>query len=105
MFFTELSALHISPVDNAPSNVSKNYNVPQGTVFFDNRNHNYRHNTVYRQLYEQQQQQQQPFGNMILNGGIPPVWEIGDKCLAPWSDGQVRVLSYTVVVVILDARN
>ncbi|KAL3985028.1 hypothetical protein ACH3XW_36945 [Acanthocheilonema viteae] len=86
---SDFSALHISPVDNGPD-VCNDHNIPQQTVFFENRNHGYQQNAIYRQLYDQQQslQQQQPFDNVMLNGEVPPVWKIGDKCLAPWSDGQ-----------------
>ncbi|CAG9537723.1 unnamed protein product [Cercopithifilaria johnstoni] len=85
----ELSALHISPVDNEPTDVNKDHNIPQQNVIFG-RSHDYQQNVSCRQMDEQQQpqQQQQSFDNMILNGEIPPVWKIGDKCLAPWSDGQ-----------------
>uniref|UniRef100_A0A0R3RVW2 Iron-sulfur cluster assembly 1 homolog, mitochondrial n=1 Tax=Elaeophora elaphi TaxID=1147741 RepID=A0A0R3RVW2_9BILA len=89
--FAELSALNISPVDNGQVNVSKDRNTPQKTIYFENKSHDYQHNAVYRQMYEKQQSQhrhQQTFDNMVLNGGTPPVWKIGDKCLAPWSDGQ-----------------
>uniref|UniRef100_A0A1I7VC97 Tudor domain-containing protein n=1 Tax=Loa loa TaxID=7209 RepID=A0A1I7VC97_LOALO len=83
----ELSALSLSVVDNGPTN-DKDYNIPQQTVFFGTRNPGYQQNIVYRPMYEQQQQQQQPFSNIVMNSGMPPVWKIGDKCLAPWSDGQ-----------------
>lgn len=103
--YAELSALHVSPVDNGPEDGAKDHNIPQQAVFFGNRNRGYQQNAVYRPMYEQQQQQQQQhqqsFDNIVINGGLPPVWKIGDKCLAPWSDGQVCTLSYTLMVMIL----
>ncbi|MCP9262583.1 hypothetical protein DINM_005948 [Dirofilaria immitis] len=80
----QLMALHLSSVNNG-SNGEKDRNIPQSTVFFENRNRNYQQNTICRSTYEQREQQ--AFNDVIMNGGIP-VWKIGDKCLAPWSDGQ-----------------
>ncbi|OZC05218.1 iron-sulfur cluster assembly accessory protein [Onchocerca flexuosa] len=65
--------------------VDEDHNILQPTVFFENKNHSYQLNAIYRPTYEQQQQQ--PFNNLMINGGIP-FWKIGDKCLAPWNDGQ-----------------
>lgn len=117
----ELSALHLSSIDNGPLGVGKAHDVPQEIVCFENKNHGYQQNAVhgpvykqqqqqqrqqqrqqyqqhqqqYQQQYQQQQQrqkqqqqQQQSFDNRMMNGGMLPVWKIGDKCLAPWSDGQ-----------------
>ncbi|VDP12657.1 unnamed protein product [Onchocerca flexuosa] len=81
----ELAALHLSSVDNGLIDVDEDHNILQPTVFFENKNHSYQLNAIYRPTYEQQQQQ--PFNNLMINGGIP-FWKIGDKCLAPWNDGQ-----------------
>uniref|UniRef100_A0A915PQL8 Survival of motor neuron-related-splicing factor 30 n=1 Tax=Setaria digitata TaxID=48799 RepID=A0A915PQL8_9BILA len=81
----ELAGLQLSSTDNEPVDAGKDHKIPQSALFFGNRNHDYHQNTVYQPLYEQQRQQ--PFDNMVMNRGMP-TWKIGDKCLAPWSDGQ-----------------
>ncbi|VDK82417.1 unnamed protein product [Litomosoides sigmodontis] len=87
----ELSALHISSTDNESADCSKDHDIPQQTVFFGSRNRSHQRNAADEQMDEQQeeqQQQQQPFHNVMLDEKIQRVWKIGDKCLAPWSDGE-----------------
>lgn len=102
--FAELSSLHISSIGNESVDCSEDRNIPQQTVFFGNQNHGYQQNAVDEQMDEQQepeQQQQQAFDNMLLDENVPRVWKIGDKCLAPWSDGEVCVLCCSLFVILI----
>lgn len=94
--------MQISPADEESEVINKDHNVPKQTLFFGNKNHRYQQNPVYRPMHheQQQQQQQQSFDNTV-NGGVLSVWKIGDKCLAPWSDGQVLALSHNLMFMIV----
>lgn len=89
--FSGLAETHIAhtelPDDGA---AARSYNATQPAVFYLNRSHNFQSNITGQPVYEQQQQQQQQPNTFPMNVGMP-TWKIGDKCLAPWSDGQVSV--------------
>ncbi|VDN07381.1 unnamed protein product [Thelazia callipaeda] len=80
----EFARMHISLADNQLGNINKDYLVSHSGASFE-----YENSTNHELGYQSVNglQHQRSFDNLVMKEEMP-CWKIGDKCLAPWSDGQ-----------------